>query len=110
MSVWFEIAVVATIFAIGNILFGHFEEGTPRWRRLLKMLLIMGLALFISTYLGTLWFWVFLVAMMLPSVYIHAYWLPKNGVNGWTGEPRDVYYKLRGWALPHETHAESDND
>lgn len=25
---WFEVAVVATMFAVGNIVFGHFEEGT----------------------------------------------------------------------------------
>jgi hypothetical protein len=31
---WFELAVVATMFAIGNIVFGHFEEGTPKWRRM----------------------------------------------------------------------------
>ena len=29
MDSWFEVALVATIFAVGNILFGHFEERTP---------------------------------------------------------------------------------
>jgi hypothetical protein len=28
---------------------------------------------------------------------IHGWWLPKHGVNGFTGEPRDKYYALRGW-------------
>jgi hypothetical protein len=31
-----RVAVVATGFAIGNILFGHFEEGTPKWRYALR--------------------------------------------------------------------------
>jgi hypothetical protein len=26
-------------------------------------------------------------------------WLPKQGVNGWTGEPKEKYYQLRGWDL-----------
>ena len=26
-------AVMATIFALGNVFFGHFEERTPKWRR-----------------------------------------------------------------------------
>jgi len=34
---WFEMAVVSTVFPVGNILFGNFEEGTPRWRRLLEL-------------------------------------------------------------------------
>ena len=43
MDTWFEVAIVATLFAIGNILFGHFEAQTPKWRRILKVLLILGL-------------------------------------------------------------------
>jgi hypothetical protein len=38
--------------------------------------------------------------MALPVVYIHAWWLPSKGVNGWTGEPKEKYYALRGWKLP----------
>ena len=41
MSPWFEVAVVATIFAIGNILFGHFEAETPKWRRVSKVILLL---------------------------------------------------------------------
>ena len=98
---WFEIAVVANIFAVGNILFGHFEVGTPRWRRLLKMVLVMGIALALSHFAGRVWFWVFLGGLLLPAVYIHVWWLPRRGVNGWTGEPKQRYYELRGWTLPN---------
>lgn len=97
---WFEIAVMSTIFAIGNILFGHFEERTPKWRRLAKMALITAVAVAISAYLGRTWFWTFLAAMALPVIIIHAWWLPSRGVNGWTGEPREKYYALRGWKHP----------
>jgi hypothetical protein len=97
VSVWFEVAVVSTIFAVGNILFGHFEEGTPKWRRLLKMVLMLGLSVAISAFLGRVWFWAFLGGLLLPVLYIHAWWLPSKGINGWTGEPRDKYYALRGW-------------
>jgi hypothetical protein len=33
-SLWFEAAVVLGIFAVGNILFGHFEQHRPAARRL----------------------------------------------------------------------------
>ena len=36
-TVWFDIAVVMSVFAVGNILFGHFEEHKPNALRLLKV-------------------------------------------------------------------------
>lgn len=35
----------------------------------------------------------------LPVIYVHGVWLPRHGVNGWTAEPREKYYALRGWKL-----------
>jgi hypothetical protein len=35
-SLWFEVAVISIIFALGNMLFGHFEERTPRIRKVAK--------------------------------------------------------------------------
>jgi hypothetical protein len=94
---WFEVAVASTLFALGNIVFGHFEEGTPKWRRILRLALFIAISVAISTILGRAWFWGFLGTMTLPVLYIHAVWLPSKGINGWTGEPKDRYYKLRGW-------------
>jgi hypothetical protein len=34
----------------------------------------------------------------LPVIYKHGIWLPRHGVNGWTDEPREKYYALRGWS------------
>ena len=39
----------------------------------------------------------FLAVWIIPVVVVHMWWLPKHGVNGWTGEPKDKYYALRGW-------------
>jgi hypothetical protein len=60
MTMWMEAAIVATIFAVGNILFGHWEAETPKWRRLLKFVLILLLTLGISTSLGRRWAFLFL--------------------------------------------------
>jgi hypothetical protein len=98
--VWFEVAVVAVGFAVGNILLGHFDEGTPRWRRVAKLFLALGIAAAITTWAGRPWFWVWLIAMTIPPLVIHLWWLPRRGINGWTGEPRQKYYELRGWKWP----------
>jgi hypothetical protein len=97
-----EIAIITSIFAVGNMLFGHFEEGTPKWRKLSKFFLMLGLTLLISGTLGRLWFYLFLGLMTVGVLVIHAWWLPKQGINGWTAEPREKYYALRGWELPQQ--------
>lgn len=95
---WFEIALVSIIFAIGNIVFGHFEEQTPRWRRVSKYLLILLLIVSLSYFFGRTVAMIVLSLFFLPFLYIHAYYLPrKKGINGWTGEPKSKYYEFRGW-------------
>lgn len=97
---WFEVSVVATGFAIGNILFGHFEEGTPKWRRLLKFVIVVGLTVGTSSLAGRRWAFLILALALIAPLVIHLWWLPKHGINGWRGEPKDKYYELRGWKHP----------
>jgi hypothetical protein len=97
---WMEAAIVATIFAVGNILFGHWEAETPKWRRLLKFVLILLLTLGISTSLGRRWAFLFLGLMGVAALIVHAWWLPRHGINGWTAEPKEKYYAMRGWKYP----------
>lgn len=96
-TLWFEIAVVCGITAIGSIFFGHFEEHTPWYRRLIKLVFFNAVVVLLSYYLGRAWSFGFLAIMLLGVVYIHGIWLPGKGINGLTGEPKDKYYKLRGW-------------
>jgi len=100
MNVWIDVAVIAGMFAVGNILFGHFEEHTPKWRRILKLFIVTGLVAFISSTAGRAWS-VALIGTMLGAVLvIHGWVLPKKyGINGWTAEPKDKYYALRGWKI-----------
>jgi hypothetical protein len=97
-SIWFEIAVVSIIFALGNILMGHFEERTPKIRRVGKYLLTLILVCCISAYFGRTTSMIFLSLFIIPLIYIHGYYLPKKkGINGWTGEPKSKYYEFRKW-------------
>jgi hypothetical protein len=93
-TIWFEIAVVMSIFAIGSVLFGHFEEHKPKWQRLLKVVLVSTIFISLSATLGRAWAFGFLALPLLGATFIHLWWLPKHGINGWTGEPKDKYYAL----------------
>lgn len=96
-SLWFEVAIVSILMALGQILFGHFEERTPRVKKLVKYLLFLGLVLGISYFFGRVLAISFLFIAMLPALYIHMIVLPRNGINGWTGEPKSKYYDFRKW-------------
>jgi len=97
---WMEVAVVASIFAVGNIVFGHWEFGTPKWRRVLKFVVFVGITVGLSAGLGRRWAFGFLGVLGVAVLVVHAWWLPRHGINGWTGEPKEKYYALRGWKYP----------
>jgi hypothetical protein len=93
-TLWFEIAIVMAIFAFGNILFGHFEAHKPKWQRVLKIVNVTVIFVVLSVFLGRAWAFGFLALLLLGAAIIHLWWLPRNGVNGWTAEPRERYYEL----------------
>lgn len=97
-TLWFEVAVLSILFLLGHITFGHFEERTPRWRKILKFILFLAIVLSISAYFGRPYAFAFLGVMCIPVLYIHIVMLPKKGINGWTGEPKSKYYEFRGWS------------
>jgi hypothetical protein len=94
---FFDVAIMAVFLAVGNLAFWHFEPQQPVWRRLLKAFVVLVLTAIISHYFGRTGTIIWLGIAALPVIYIHGFWLPRHGVNGWTGEPREKYYALRGW-------------
>ena len=97
-SFWFEIAIVSAIYALGNILMGHFEEQTPKIRRVGKYFLTLLIVCSVSYFFGRLISMAMLSLFIVPLIYVHGYYLPKKkGINGWTGEPKSKYYEFRNW-------------
>ena len=71
-------------------------------RRIGKIVVLCGLSVLVSATAGRFWFFVLLAVLAAIVLLIHAWWLPRKGINGWTGEPRERYYALRGWKWPPE--------
>jgi predicted MFS family arabinose efflux permease len=93
-TLWFDLAIVFGIFAFGNVLFGHFEEHKPKTRRVLKVALVALVAVALSMS-GLRWVAFAAIGLLAAgAAYVHIVWLPRHGINGWTGEPRDRYYDL----------------
>jgi len=95
-----DVAGMAVLLAIGNVVFRHFDPWMTWWQRLLKATLILVITGIISHYFGRKGVVITFSLFVIPLVYVHAIWLPRHGVNGWTAEPREKYYKLRGRLPP----------
>jgi len=96
-TIWFDISLITCMFAFGHIFFGHFEIHTPKWRKALKLVLFICFVVAITSTLGRVWTLSFLGVMTFAVIIIHGFVLPSKGINGWTGEPKEKYYKMRGW-------------
>jgi hypothetical protein len=99
-TLWFDAAVVLGIFAVGNIVFGHFQEHKPKWKRILKLVVFLAVILALSAGAGRMWAMGLIGGLLVVAAYVHFTWLPRHGVNGWTGEPRQRYHELIGYESP----------
>ena len=93
---WFDFALLYALLSIGSILFGHFEDWKPKWRRVLKIGMWTAIFFALLQFGGRPWAWGVMGALLIVVVYLHAVWLPSKGINGWTAEPRDKYLELVG--------------
>src|SRR4051812_41367917 len=96
-TIWFEVAIVTFFFLLGHIFLGHFEERSPKWRKVVKYFVTLTIILTVSSYFGRTIALTLLGLALIPVIYIHGIVLPKKGINGWTGEPKSKYYDFRGW-------------
>jgi hypothetical protein len=97
-TLWFEVAIVSIVLLLGHISFGHFEERSPKRRKLLKAIAAYIIVISISIAFGRTVAFTVLGLWLIPVLYIHGILLPKNGINGWTGKPKSKYYEFRGWS------------
>ena len=93
---WFDVAVVMTFLMLGQLFLGRFSEYQPRSRRLLKSAVGVALLIGLAVWVGRGWMYVLLGVMLGAILVVHGWLLPKKGVNGWTMEPRDQYYRMMG--------------
>lgn len=94
---WFELFLASLVIAVGSIVFGHFEERTPKWRRLLKLGMLLGVTAALAATAGRPWALGFVFGLTALGSGIHFWWCHKHGIHPLSAQPRDKYYALRGW-------------
>ena len=88
-----DLIIIISGWGIGNLIFNNFEKHLPWWRRIAKIVIIVGV-LFLIGLIGRIWIYVSLGIMALGIAILHGYWFPKHGINGITAEPYEEYLKL----------------
>jgi hypothetical protein len=91
---WF---CAAAVVAAGSTLFGHYEEVTPKVRRLSRWLGYLGVVALLSKMVGRPWTFAYIFGMPAVGAVFHLRWCLRHGINPLTAEPKDEYYRLRGW-------------
>ena len=89
-----EVLIVITGWAIGNVLFNAYERHVPPVRRLLKLLILIGLVCLLHVIGGRWLVFTVLALMALGMAVLHGWWFPKHGIHWRTAEPYDEYLKL----------------
>jgi hypothetical protein len=95
---YFELFVAAALLCLGEIIFGRFEKGSPRVRRILKMAVFFGVTALLSAYAGRTAALAWVVGAMALALAVHGWWTRRNGIGFFSPEPWDRYRALRGWA------------
>jgi len=87
-----EITIVFTIASIAYFLaFNNFEKHQPLPRRIIKLLIVVGVLAGIGILFGRFTFWGLITLMTTGQVYLHGWYFPQHGINGLTAEPYDKY-------------------
>lgn len=90
-----EILTVITIASLAYfVVFKKFEKHVPMRRRIVKLLIVVGVLSIIGIVFSRYAFWGMIGLMTIGQIYVHGVYFPKHGVNGWTAEPYDKYLEL----------------
>ena len=95
---YMELFVAAGLLNLGQVLFGRFEEGTSKARRIRKVVLFFAITALLSHYVGRTAALAWVFGGMALGLSIHAWWTRKHDIAFWNPEPWDRYRALRGWA------------
>ena len=87
-----EVLVVFMVASIAYFLvFNNFEKHLPAKRRIVKLFVVIAVLAMIGILFGRYAFWAVITFMTIGQVILHAWYFPKQGINGLTAEPYDRY-------------------
>ena len=99
MGIELELSVLLVMVVLGTSIFAVFEVESPRWRKVLKWLIVCGGTVGLYCRLGHAAL-VFPVALGAAAITYHLWWCRQHGIDPVHATPRRRFYELRGWHWP----------
>src|SRR5262245_61119801 len=93
-----DVAIAAALFAGLFALFSPFEAHTPLWIRLARGAIFLAVTAALSWTKGRRWAMTWAIAIVAAGTIFHGWWTHAHGIEFFRPEPRDKYYRLRGWS------------
>ncbi len=93
---WIDLAILFAGWAVGNIVFNAFGKHLPASRRIAKLVAMLAVLTLIAHFAGRAAMWGVVALLTLGIAVVHAWWLPRRGINGLTAEPYEKYLELIG--------------
>ena len=93
-KIYIDFLIAAGVAFAANVVFNNFERHLPLARRIIKNAVLLAILVGIGLVGGRIAFWSAIALLTAGQVVPHAWWFPKNGVNGLTAEPRERYLEL----------------
>lgn len=100
--VYWDLLIGALLYGLGFAFFGPFEARTPLVRRISKAAVFFAIAVFVSWRFGPVASLGWILGMLAVGLTFHAWWTRKHGISFLRPEPKERYYRLRGWPLESE--------
>lgn len=97
--VYWDLLIGALLYGLGILFFGPFEARTPMIIRISKMGGAYAVAVFLSWRFGPVASLGWILGTLAAGLAFHAWWTRKHGIAFLRPEPREKYYRLRGWPL-----------
>ena len=95
--VWIELSVWVLSWVVGSLVFAGYEAHVPWTKRMLKLVVMLGVLTVVHILLGRFWFYGLLAAAGVGMAVLHGWWFhQRHGVHWRTAEPRARYLALIG--------------
>jgi hypothetical protein len=95
---FFDLFIAVLLNLLGAYTFGPFGTNTPIIHKIVKLAFYLGLVALVSWLLGPPWGTIAAIGLLTVGLTVHFWWCRKNGIHPLRAEPREKYYRLRGWS------------
>jgi hypothetical protein len=94
------LVLAGTLCIAGDVACKYLDDGTRLWRRVLKIVLSVGLTVLFTCSGRVVWTALWVGALPAVGLVYHVWFCRRPQFPMLTSEPGEKYYRLHGWPTP----------